>query len=84
MDQYRVLVTIDFFQIERPSSRDRKKILFFLDSIVADPFRPGDYEESDKVGRPVQIKIVGKYALTYWVDHSEKEIKVIKIESADH
>ncbi len=50
---------------------------------MAEPFRPGDYEESDTHGRPVQIKIVGKYAITFWADHSEKEIKVIKIESAD-
>ncbi len=50
---------------------------------MTDPFRSGDYEELDTHGRPVQIKIVGKYALTFWVDHSEKEIKIIKIESAD-
>ena len=44
----------------------------------------GDYEETDEVGRPVQIKVVGFYALTYWADHAVSEIKVIKVEKADY
>jgi hypothetical protein len=35
------------------------------------------------VGNPVQIKIIGDYALTFWADHAVKEVKVTRIERAD-
>jgi hypothetical protein len=58
-------------------------ILSFLESLSSDPFRRGDYEEHDDVGRPVQIKIIGNFALTYWTDHAVKEVKVTRVERAD-
>lgn len=51
--------------------------------MASDPLKTGDYEERDEIGRPVAIKIVGEYALTYWADHAVKEIKVTRIEKAD-
>ena len=84
MPPYKVLVSIEVLQLERPTPRDRNLILSFLGSLADDPNKRGDYEERDEVGRPVQIKIIGKYALTYWADHAVKEVKVTKIEEADH
>ena len=80
---YKVLVSLEFLQIERPAKRDREAILSFLEGLAKDPFQRGDYEEHDEVGRPIQIKIVSKYALTYWADHGVKEVKVTKLEPAD-
>jgi hypothetical protein len=57
--------------------------LKFLEALADDPSKRGDYQERDDVGRAVQIKVVGKFALTYWADHAVKEIKVTKIEKAD-
>jgi len=51
--------------------------------LADNPTKPGDYEERDDAGRPIQIKIVGDYALTYWADHAVREVKVIQIEKAD-
>ncbi len=83
MQPYRVLVSIEVLQLDRPSRRERDGILAFLESLAENPNRPGDYEERDEAGRPVQIKIVGDHALTYWADHAVKEVKVTKIEKAD-
>jgi mRNA-degrading endonuclease RelE of RelBE toxin-antitoxin system len=80
---YKVLISIEILQLERPSRRNRESILSFLESLALNPLRRGDYEELDEVGRPVQIKIIGDYALTFWADHAVKEIKVTKIEKAD-
>ena len=80
--EYKVLVSLEFLQIERPAKRDREVILSFLEGLAKDPFQRGDYEERDEAGRPIQIKIVGKYALTYGADHAVKEVKVTKIEPA--
>jgi mRNA-degrading endonuclease RelE of RelBE toxin-antitoxin system len=80
---YRVLVSIDFLQMKRPPKRDRERMLSFLEGLAENPFVRGDYEEQDEAGRPIQIKIMGKYAMTYWVDHAVKEVKVTRLELAD-
>ncbi len=83
MELYRVLVCIEVLQLQKPSRRDRDLMLRFLERLGNDPFAKGDYEEKDEVGRPVQIRVIGKYALTYWADHAVKEVKITKIELAD-
>ena len=76
---YKVLISIEILQLERPTRLNRESILSFLESLALNPQRWGDYEDRDEVGRPVQIKIIGDYALTFWADHAVKEIKVTKI-----
>ena len=83
MQPYKVLISIEVLQLDRPARRERDRILTFLESLGEYPNTLGDYQEQDEVGRPVQIKIVGDYALTYWADHAVKEVKVTKIEKAD-
>ena len=83
MEPYRVLVTIEILQQTKPARRDRDRILRFLEQLGRTPGQRGDYEELDEVGRSVQIKVIGKYALTYWADHAVKEVKVTRIEPAD-
>ena len=83
MDEYRVLVSRDILRLPRPTTRYRSKILDFIDSLAVDPHQAGDYEEPDNDGRPVQIKIIGSFALTFWADHAVKEVKVTRIERAD-
>lgn len=83
MEPYRVLVSIDVLRLEKPSRHDRGLVLSFLEGLARNPHAKGDYEEQDEVGRTVQIKVLGHYALTYWADHAVREVKVIKIELAD-
>jgi hypothetical protein len=80
---YRVLITHSVLGLERPSSRERKLILSFLEQLSLEPFHTGDYSESDQAGRILQVKIIGRFALTYRSDHSEREVKVFRIERAD-
>jgi hypothetical protein len=77
------LVSIEILRLARPSRQDRDKILSFLESLAEKPASRGDFEERDEAGRPVQIKVIGNYALTFWADHAVKEIKVVKVEKAD-
>ena len=83
MQPYKVLVSISFLQLERPSRFERDRILSFLESLADNPWKRGDYEERDDVGHPIQIKIIGDYALTFWADHAVKEVKVTRLEKAD-
>ena len=83
MPPYKVLISIGVLQLARPARREREQLLTFLESLAEFPNTLGDYQEQDEVDRPVQIKIVGDYALTYWADHAVKEVKVTRIEKAD-
>ena len=79
----KVLITHEVLSLRRPSAQDRNRILSFVDSLCADPYQMGDYEERDETDRPVQIKVIGKYRLTFWADHAVCEVKVVRIEGAD-
>ena len=83
MRPYKVLITHEVLSLSRPRSQDKQRIISFLERLSDDPFQKGDYEERDEVGRPVQIKIIGQYALAYRADHSEEEVKILQIEKAD-
>ena len=62
---------------------NREQILRFLELLADDPFRKGDYAERDSTGRQFQIKVIGKFALYYWPDHAEKEVRIIDLVDAD-
>jgi hypothetical protein len=82
-NHYKVLITRDILALPKPSSRDRQRVLSFIDGLASDPFQKGDFEEKDDAGRPVQIKIIGRHALTFWSDHGAKEVKITRIDKAD-
>ena len=84
MRPYKVLVTHEILSLSRPPAGQRQKIISFLESLSGSPSQIGDYEEKDDIGRPVQIKVIGDYALTFWADHAVSEVKVTRIERADN
>jgi hypothetical protein len=65
------------------ASQNRRGIENFVDSLSGNPFKTGDYTETDAAGRPIQIKILGHFAVAFWADHAVKEIKVVAIVRAD-
>ncbi|MEO7298283.1 MAG: hypothetical protein ABI042_06865 [Verrucomicrobiota bacterium] len=83
MARYKVLISIEILQLDRPTPSQRQKILAFLEGLAHDPNRKGDYEERDEVGRPVQIKNCRGFCAHFWPDHAVKEVKINRIEKAD-
>ena len=67
-----------------PSCRpiERSQILKFCDQLRDNPYLEGDYQDADLSGRPLQVKIVRDWAITYWLDHLVKEVRIVKIEPA--
>jgi mRNA-degrading endonuclease RelE of RelBE toxin-antitoxin system len=61
----------------------RKRISTFIDTLSGNPAVLGDYQMTDHTGRIIEIKILGSYAITFWIDHAAREIKVIDISHAD-
>lgn len=59
------------------------EVMAFIRALAQNPDTPGDFSERDESGRSVQVKIIGRYAVTFWTDHPVCEIKVTHIKPAD-
>ncbi len=64
-------------------SSNRQRILNFIEYLAMNPFDEGDYIERDTTGRECQVKTIGKFALFYWPDHAEKEVRIVDLLDAD-
>ena len=83
MQFYRVLVAKEIFEsLKRCSGREKKLILRLFEELADNPFRTGDYIESDEIGRPIQVIICGRRAICFWADHAVKEVKVLDLKPA--
>ena len=84
MKPYAVYLRIEAAELLKSvATRNRRGIENFVDSLSGNPFKTGDYAETDAAGRPIQIKILGNFAIAFWADHAVKEIKVVAIVRAD-
>lgn len=73
--------TLDFLFACTP--KDRQTLAQLLRGLASNPFQPGDFEEADSVGRPVQIKLFGVFLVTFWPGHAAKEIRVVRVQKVD-
>jgi hypothetical protein len=58
---------------------DQDRVNDYLDLLAVDPFRERDETARDEHGRAVHVKMLGRFALFYWVDHAEKEVRVVDL-----
>jgi hypothetical protein len=59
---------IDLLEAVPKSGAERQKIMKFIHGLRDQPRTPGDYTDKDTSFRIRQIKIIGDYAITYWLD----------------
>ena len=84
MKPYAVYLRLEAAELLKSvATRSRRGIENFVDSLSGNPFKSGDYAETDAAGLPIQIKILGNFAVAFWADHAVKEIKVVAIVRAD-
>ncbi len=80
---YRVFVATDVITLLRKcSGLEKREITWLFDELAQNPFRIGDYVETDPLGRPVQVVVIGNHALWFWSDQTVKEVKVIDLKLA--
>jgi hypothetical protein len=80
---YDRFIRYEVYQIlHRVGSSDLERVSNFMEALAGDPFRKGDATTLDEHGRDVQVKMLGRLALFYWVDHAEKEVRVVDLANA--
>ncbi len=83
MREYDVFIHVDLLARVPKTGVQRTRIMQFLETLRNDPRTPGDFTEQDATLRQREIKIVGDYAVTYWVDDPVRAIMVVDIQRAD-
>lgn len=81
---YRLLIdyeALDFLaSLKKPAQR---LIHQRLKQIQDYPSAWADYGERDRSGRALHVSIAGDYAITYWEDFADKQVKVLEKARAD-
>ncbi len=59
---------------------DRRKAIQYFDYLADNPTQEGDFQERGESGRSYEVKIFEDFIITYWADHSSKELRIILFE----
>jgi mRNA-degrading endonuclease RelE of RelBE toxin-antitoxin system len=79
---YAVYVHLDLLEAVPRRGRQRRLIMSFIRSLADNPRAAGDFTDRDESLRTRQIKIIGQYAVTYWVDDPVRAVMVVGVEPA--
>jgi hypothetical protein len=59
--------------------RDREFVLHSLDALVREPHQPCDFVERSPSQRDYNVKVIGRFVVTYWLE-PEKIVRVVRID----
>lgn len=84
MERFRLLIDLEAISfIESLAKSARRHLTERLVQIRSSPQQFSDCAELDSVGRRVEINICGGYAIKYWIDHADRQVKVLDVYAAD-
>ncbi len=83
MEGYKVYLHIDLLEAVPARGAQRKLIMDFVRSLAEAPHTHGDYTDLDGSRRIRQIRIIGRYAITFWADDAVKTVMVVDVRLAD-
>ena len=83
MPPYEVFVHVSVLDTAPKRGVQRQRLLEFIYSLRANPYTPGDFTDIDSTMRTRQVKILGDFALTYWVDDPVKAVMIVDLRPAD-
>ena len=62
------------------NASDRRKAIQCFDYLVDNPTQEGDFQERGESGRIYEVKIFENFIVTYWTDHSSRELRIVLFE----
>jgi hypothetical protein len=82
---YRLLIDLEVVEtLDRIPKAVRRRLLQEFHSIRSFPGNYSDYQEYDAVGRRVEIRIVSGWAVHYWNDFADRQVKILAVRPADN
>lgn len=83
MPRYDIYIHFELLGSVPQKGSHRKEIMDFIHGLRDHPFTQGDYTDQDSALRTRQVKVIGNYAITYWLDDPVKIVMVVDIRPAD-
>jgi mRNA-degrading endonuclease RelE of RelBE toxin-antitoxin system len=83
MAGYEVFVHLTLLESVPKSGSQRRRIMEFIRGLRERPDKLGDFTSKDASLRIRQVKIIGDYAITWWVDSPVKAVMVVDIRMSD-
>jgi hypothetical protein len=65
------------------SRKDQVLLTHFIGRLAERPSNEGDYREPDDEGRLIEVRVHGRHAVLYWMDHAVAKLMVTEIRLAD-
>lgn len=65
------------------SRKDQVLLTHFISRLAEKPSVEGDYREPDDEGRLIEVRVSGRHAILFWVDHAVAKLMVVEIRLAD-
>ena len=62
------------------TSAQRRLLLAAFDALRNDPYKESDFQSEDSTHRRLNIRGFRPFLITYWLDASVKEVRVVDIE----
>lgn len=84
MNAYEIVAPLTVFEVLRALRRpERRMIEDFLLRVAHHPSLAGDFEAPAEDGRIHQVKILGEWMVSYWVDDAVREVRITSIEGIE-
>lgn len=84
MSAGRLLIDIEVLEFLRTlRTGEQRSLLQRFREIGASPDRFADYPERDAVGRDVAVHVFGRFAIKFWDDFADRQVKILDVHPAD-
>jgi hypothetical protein len=80
----RIMLTLDAIEyLERIPRSHRQKLRKRVVEIAEFPSFFADFRERDRVGRDIGVHICGAYAIKFWDDFNDRDLKIVEVCPSD-
>lgn len=81
---YRLLIDLEVIGVLQalPASR-RRNLLNHFREIQRYPAGRSDYIDNDAQGRRVDVSVADGFAIYYWIDEADQQVKILEVIAAD-
>ena len=63
--------------------RERKALLDYFEHLARNPFTESEWIITDATGRPNYRVAMGRFLVTFWTDHTAREVRIAKLERVE-
>lgn len=80
---YRLLISLEVIEfLERLPKPIRQRLRSRFVAMLNEPAMFSDYVHHEPDGRRLDVHVFGPYAIYYWDDFADRDLKIIRIEKA--